>query len=72
MNRLKLVIDQKHPELVNRRGVLFLQDNARPHTSLVTRQKLWELGWEVLMIHHIVRTWYQAITTFSRFAKLPE
>ncbi|GFX85412.1 histone-lysine N-methyltransferase SETMAR [Trichonephila clavipes] len=25
------------------------QDNARPHTSVVTRQKLWELGLEVLM-----------------------
>ncbi|GFV94634.1 histone-lysine N-methyltransferase SETMAR [Trichonephila clavipes] len=45
----KLVIDQKRPELANRRGVIFHQDNARPHTSVVTRQKLWELGWEVLM-----------------------
>ncbi|GFV56869.1 uncharacterized protein TNCV_146211 [Trichonephila clavipes] len=45
---LKLAIDQKWPELVNRRGVVFHQDNARPHTSVVTRQNLWELGWEVL------------------------
>ncbi|QQP40349.1 Putative DD34D transposase, partial [Caligus rogercresseyi] len=28
--------------------VVFHQDNARPHTSLMTRQKRWELGWEVL------------------------
>ncbi|GFW62792.1 histone-lysine N-methyltransferase SETMAR [Trichonephila clavipes] len=48
-NRLKLVIDQKRPELANRRDGVFHQDNARPHTSVVTRQKLWELGWEVLM-----------------------
>lgn len=49
LDRLKLAIDQKRPELANRRGVVFHQDNARPHTSVVTRQKLRELGWEVLM-----------------------
>ncbi|GFX99641.1 histone-lysine N-methyltransferase SETMAR [Trichonephila clavipes] len=45
----KLAIDQKRPEFANRRGVMFHQDNATPHTSVVTRQKLWELGCEVLM-----------------------
>ncbi|GFT36024.1 histone-lysine N-methyltransferase SETMAR [Trichonephila clavipes] len=25
------------------------QDNTRPHTSVVPRQNLWELGWKVLM-----------------------
>ncbi|GFU83569.1 histone-lysine N-methyltransferase SETMAR [Trichonephila clavipes] len=49
LDRLKLAIDQKRPELANKRGVVFLQDNARPHTFVVTRQKLCELGWEVLM-----------------------
>ncbi|GFW86618.1 putative DD34D transposase [Trichonephila clavipes] len=39
----------KWPELANRRGVVFHQDNSRPHTSVVTRQNLWELGWEVLI-----------------------
>ncbi|GFU63869.1 histone-lysine N-methyltransferase SETMAR [Trichonephila clavipes] len=28
---------------------VFHQDNATPHTSVATRQKLWELGWRVLM-----------------------
>jgi len=37
------------PELINRRGIVFHHDNARPHTSLMTRQKLRELDWEVLM-----------------------
>ncbi|GFU15572.1 histone-lysine N-methyltransferase SETMAR [Trichonephila clavipes] len=46
---LKLAIDQNWPEWVNRRGVVFHQDNARPHTNVVARQKLWELGWEVLL-----------------------
>ena len=44
---MKQVIDQKRPELVNRNGVVFHQDNARSHTSLMTRQKLRELGWDV-------------------------
>ena len=35
--------------MVNRKGVIFHQDNARPHTFLVTRQKLSELGWELVM-----------------------
>ncbi|KAG6799391.1 transposase [Apis mellifera caucasica] len=32
----------------NRKGVVFHHNNARPHTSLVIRQKLLELGWDVL------------------------
>ncbi|GFX09893.1 hypothetical protein TNCV_3565711 [Trichonephila clavipes] len=31
-----------------RRGVVFHQDNARPHTSVVTRQNLWKLHWPAL------------------------
>ncbi|GFV13562.1 mariner Mos1 transposase [Trichonephila clavipes] len=49
LDRLKLEIDQKRPELANRRYVVLHQDNARTYTSVVTRQKLWELGWEALM-----------------------
>ncbi|GFV31262.1 uncharacterized protein TNCV_1640141 [Trichonephila clavipes] len=48
-DRLKLAIDHKLPELANRRDGVFHQDNARPHTSIVTRQKLWELSWEICM-----------------------
>ena len=47
--RLKQAIEKKQPELINKKGVVFHHDNARPHISLVTRQKLRELGWEVLM-----------------------
>ncbi|XP_025163373.1 histone-lysine N-methyltransferase SETMAR-like [Harpegnathos saltator] len=47
--RLYLAIQKKRPELVNRKGVVYHADNARPHTSLTIRQKLRELGWEVLM-----------------------
>ena len=49
LDRLQEAIKEKRPELINRKGVVFHHDNARPHTSLMTRQKLRELGWEVLM-----------------------
>ena len=41
-------LKEKWPELVNRQGVVFRQNNARSHTSLVTRQKLLQLEWDVL------------------------
>ncbi|KAG5318567.1 SETMR methyltransferase, partial [Acromyrmex heyeri] len=44
LDRLQEAIKEKRPELV-----VFHHDNARPYTSLMTRQKLRELGWEVLM-----------------------
>ena len=40
---------EKRLELVNRKGVIFQHDNATPHTSLATRQKLLRLGWEVML-----------------------
>ncbi|XP_053947037.1 histone-lysine N-methyltransferase SETMAR-like [Anastrepha ludens] len=49
LDKLNTTINEKRQELINRKGVIFYQDNARPHTSLVTRQKLTELGWELLM-----------------------
>ncbi|GFU30261.1 mariner Mos1 transposase [Trichonephila clavipes] len=49
LDRLKLAIDQKLPELSNRRGVVFHQDNLSTYTSVVTHQNLWGLSWEVLM-----------------------
>ena len=36
------------PALVNRRGVLLLHNNAKPHTSKLTQEKIKELQWGVL------------------------
>ena len=49
LDQLKAALDEKHPELVNRKCIIFHQDNARPHISLMTRRKLLQLGWEVLI-----------------------
>ena len=49
LDQLKAALDKKHPELVNRKHIIFHQDNARLHVSLMTRQKLLQLGWEVLI-----------------------
>jgi len=48
LDKLKTAIEQKRPEIANRKGVVFHQDNARSHVSLITRQKLLELDWDIL------------------------
>ena len=46
--KLDKEMKKKRPELATREDVIFHQDTARPHTSLVTRKKLLKLGWEVM------------------------
>ncbi|GFW35236.1 histone-lysine N-methyltransferase SETMAR [Trichonephila clavipes] len=48
LTKLNNAVEEKRPELTNRKVVVFYHDNAKPQTSLVTRQKLLELGWDVL------------------------
>ena len=48
-DQLKAAIDEKRPELANRKLIVFHQDNTRQHVSLMTRQKLLQLVWEVLI-----------------------
>jgi len=37
LDELKTAIEQKRPKIANRKGVIFHQDNARLHVSLITR-----------------------------------
>lgn len=48
LEQLKAAIDEKRPSLANRKGIILQHDNARPHVSFVTQQKIAELGWEQL------------------------
>ncbi|GFV36879.1 hypothetical protein TNCV_1701751 [Trichonephila clavipes] len=52
-----------------KRDTVFLQDNTRPHTFVVTRQNLWELDWEVLMHPPYSPDLAQAIITFFSHCK---
>jgi len=49
LDRLKAALLQKRPSLINRGRIVFHQDNAKLNTSLMTRRKLRELGWEDLL-----------------------
>ncbi|GFW39753.1 histone-lysine N-methyltransferase SETMAR [Trichonephila clavipes] len=48
LDKLNDALQQKRSELINRKGVVFHQDNARSHTSLVTCQKLLQLEWDTM------------------------
>ena len=41
-------VKEKPLKLATRKGIIFHQDNAGAHTSLVICKKLMELGWEVM------------------------
>jgi histone-lysine N-methyltransferase SETMAR len=56
VNELKPAIRSKRRELLSKR-VLFLHDNARPHTAAHTVDTLSALKFEFLKHPHIVRTW---------------
>jgi len=40
LNELKTAIEQKRPKIANRKNSEMFQDNARPHVSLIIRQRV--------------------------------
>ena len=72
LDQLKATLSEKHPELVNRKCIIFHQDNARPLASLMTRQKVLQLGWEVpnhlLYSPDITLLDFPFISVFTKFS----
>jgi len=48
LDRLHKSLTLKRPALLNRKGVILQQDNARPHSAKKTTEKIRKLGWEIL------------------------
>lgn len=46
LDRLNEALKSKRPTMHAERKIYFQHDNARPHTALITRQKLIDLGWK--------------------------
>ena len=71
LTKLNESLQRSRPELVNRKGVIFHHDNARPHTSLMTCQKLLDLGWNSCHTCLIAPTLHHQITICSTPCKIP-
>ena len=48
LDQLKTALDEQHPELVNRKCIIFHQETTRLLISLMTRKKILVLGQEIL------------------------
>ena len=70
LDQLKAALDEKHPELVNRKHIIFHQDNARPHASLMTRQKLLQLAGKFWFIRRIHQTLHLQISIYFSLYKI--
>ena len=64
LDQLKATLDEKHPELVNRKRIIFHQDNARLHVSLVTDKNCYSLAAKFWFLHRIHQTLHLQISIY--------
>jgi len=48
LQRVQEALIKKQPSLINRKKVIFLQDNVKPQTAKISRERISELGRELL------------------------
>ena len=70
LDQLKAALDKRCLELVNRKRIIFHQDTARPYVSLMTRQKLLQLGWEVVIIRCVHQTFHLHMSMYFSLYKI--
>ena len=64
-------LNEKCTQLVNRKYIIFHQDNSRPHVSLMTRQKnCYSLAGKFGFIHCILQTLYLWISIYFDLHKI--
>lgn len=49
MDKLNTTLQKIRPALVNKSNVILQHDNAQPHVADITRKKIQDLSWDVLL-----------------------
>ena len=70
LDQLKAALGEKHPELVNRKCIIFHQDNPRLHVSLMTKQNCYSLTGKLWFICHIHQTLHLQISIYFHLYKI--
>ena len=70
LDQLKAALDENHKELVNRKFIVFHQDKARLHVSLMTRQNCYNLAGKFWLIHRFHQTLHPWIPICSCLYKV--
>ena len=70
LDQLKAALDENHKELVNRKLIVFHQDKARLHVSLMTRQNCYNLAGKFWLIHRFHQTLHPWISICSCLYKV--